>query len=138
MSTFSEIHSTLTKAVANSGIGLPIQYEGIKFDNQKTAYARATILPNQPAFVTLGSLGLDYHHGILQIDLFYPNNQGITDLVAKADLVNEYFYPTRALESTNLCVRIAMTALGPRLNVGGWIMQPLSIEYFCYANRIVP
>jgi hypothetical protein len=138
MSTFSEVHSTLTKAVANSGIGLPIQYEGIKFDSNKAAYARATILPNQPSFVTLGSRGLDYHHGILQIDLFYPNNGGITDLVAKADVVNQYFYPTRVLQSTNLCVRIGMCSLGPRLNIGGWIMQPLSIDYFCYADRIMP
>lgn len=135
MSTFSEIHSALQKAVANGLFGLPIQYEGIKLDHGNAPYIRATILPNTTEYATLGSCGSDKHTGILQLDLFYPNNKGVTAMIAKADTINDYFHSSREFPGTNLNVRIGITSIGPKLNEEGWIMQPISIDYYAYANR---
>ena len=138
MATFSEITSTIQKAVANGGFTYPIQYEGMALNHNNAPYLRLTVLPNVMRHATLGADGCDYHHGIIQIDIFYPLNKGITTMVQEADSIGSYFYSSRVFTSTNLNVRIDKTNIGPRLPKDGWIMQPVSIYYYSYATREIP
>ena len=54
-------------------------------------WCRVTIIPARPTVATMGLDGKDQVDGIMQVDLFYPKNQGTAAAHAKADEISEAF-----------------------------------------------
>jgi len=125
--SFSVIQSELQKMVVSWNL-LPVQFEGIKFNNTKTSYMRMTVIPNP---VVVGSLGFcNLHTGFMQIDLFYPDNKGVTEILSMADQVNLLVKNGDVLPDANL--KFGNISIERRINDSGWIQQPITCEYMCW------
>jgi len=135
MSTFLDIEAGLIKAVKTMPTGLRVQYEGIAFDTLNAAYLRMRIIPNRTEIATLGIGGCNLNTGILQIDVYYPNNAGTSAIVAKADEVYAYFYENRTFSLNTLNIRIERTSIEQKINSTGWIQIPITIEYSAQSVR---
>ena len=86
--TYEAIHAALEDH-ATTVAGLPtLQKENTK--NIAVAgrpFARTTLLPAESNAVSIGVTGITRLHGLLQVDLFYPADKGVTAANVMADAV---------------------------------------------------
>jgi len=134
----ADIYGGLITRYVAGNFGLTTYYPNK--DGNPTAgekHARVWFLPAQNDAASLGGSGYDRMSGILQIDLMYPTDNGIGDVLAKADEIAAYFQRGQDETYNTFTTRITGTRIdGPR-NEDGWLRTIISIGWYAHVARSV-
>lgn len=137
MSQFN-IESALRKAWRDGGFFTDTRtaYDNVAFEPQaNTPWSRVTVLPAQPEVTSLGGNGYDEHNGVLQIDLFYPLNQGTGAVHAKADDICALFKAGARFSYGGDTVVIRSSGRKNGRKDGGWFKVTVSVLYLAHTAR---
>jgi hypothetical protein len=134
--TLAAIKETLIDAYVDGDFDIETAWENRKFNPVNgTPWARVTIIPNQPEIVTLGATGEDEHTGVMQIDLFYPQDKGDGDILAMADSIREVFKGGARLVNEGQMVIINSCGRGAGRNENGWFRMIITINWWARTQR---
>lgn len=137
---YANIHTAVLSIWAlNSEFSLPTQYENTDYTPIKgTPWARLTIIPVDFRMATMGGIGSgaeDEHTGFLNIELFYPPDQGWGDALAKLDAIRAAHSPTIYGDVGNATIYITATRrTGGRVE-DGWYRVGLEVEFYARTTR---
>jgi hypothetical protein len=85
----------------------PLQTENTLYELQAfVAYSRFTLLPAEPVQETVGINGRDRHRGLVQVDLFFPKDEGTTAANQAVDALMAAFPRGTTLALTSHTVHI--------------------------------
>lgn len=109
---------------------LPIAYPNVTFTPPAAGYLRATPVPNIANQVTLGSSGKNRFEGLFQVDVFLPQNAGISTVLEKAGAVAAHFKRGTTLTRDGINVRITRPPeVRPHLQSPPYVQVPVMIRY---------
>ncbi|QIQ65286.1 hypothetical protein 19_00017 [Pseudomonas phage Epa19] len=132
----SNIRSALVQGYLAAGLAHPTAYENTKFDQPTdTPWCSVFILPNQPRVASLGIGGTDEHTGIMQVDVNYPTESGMQDILADVDAVADYFTAGRRLVYNAQEVIVRSCGRSPGRKVDGWYRISLTIDWYAQTPR---
>jgi len=135
----AEIYSALMTRVVAGNFGLTLFVPNKdKSPTAGTKHARVWFLPSQSDAGSLGGTGVDAQTGIMQIDLMYPTNAGIGDILDKADAIAKHFQRGHSQIYGSACVQITGTSVTSPRNEDGWMRAVVSIGWLCHIARSVP
>ena len=134
----ADIYGALVTRYLSGNFGITTFYPNK--DETPTAgqhHARIWFLPAENDAASLGGTGFDRQSGILQIDLMYPTNVGLGDMLGQADLIATHFQRGHSETYNSFTVRIDGTSVsGPR-NEDGWLRTIISIGWYAHEARSV-
>jgi len=137
MSLF-KIRSALATAFSSGGFDLPVNYDNAKKVDVKCdlPWCEFYFIPTQPVVSTLGDQGEDEHLGIVQINLNYPINEGMGNLLKKADDIRAVFKAGTSLTYQTQVVRITSCGISRAAQVvNGFYQSILTIEFRALTAR---
>jgi len=102
-----------------------------------TAHARVWFLPSENDAGSLGGNGVDVQTGILQVDLMYPTNIGIGDILDKADAIATHFQRGHSQVYDSQGVQFTGTNVTSPRNEDGWMRCIVSIGWMAHVARSV-
>lgn len=126
------------QGVLDSGLALPLAFENSPFDEKpedRSPWASAFILQNQPSVATMGHEGQDAHDGILQIDLNYPLLTGEAAVTAKADELSDFFKAGKRLAHLGIELTVASCGRSRGRDVDGWYRVSMTVSWFARVSR---
>jgi len=135
----ADIYAALMTRVESGAFNLAV-YDPNR-DKNPTAgreHARLWFMPSQSDAASLGGNGLEIQTGILQIDLMYPTNKGIGDILIKADAIALHFQRGQSQDYNSLCVSFTGTNVTEPRNEDGWMRCICSIGWYAHIARSVP
>lgn len=134
MSFFQDTHAALDTRLAALSGGTAIAYENTSYVPVRgTPYLRPTLLMAPSLLMDLDDLQMN--EGIYQIDLFYPLDDGMGTLLAKADQIYDHFKSTLKLTSNSVNVYIKQVSRLPNSeNTDAWLMASIEINFKVYSN----
>ena len=98
-------------------------------------YLRPTVLWGTSNIPNVGAADSEFYSGILQIDVFWPENQGLTLPTTKAKEIIEFFPKGLDLSAGQLKLKIQNKPyVSPALQEPGWIQVPVSIPWRAFAS----
>lgn len=134
---FSDIYSAIIKRYVDAGeFGLDTIYPNK--DRRPTGgreHARIWYMPNGVSAPGVGRQGYDEHQGLVQIDLAYPTNEGIGEMMEKADEIARHFQSGVRAEYNGQDVVVRGSEISPPINEDGWIKASVTIDYSAYVRR---
>ena len=134
---FETLNDLFNVAVLNGGFTIPVATENVAFDPKAgTPFIAMNLLPLPVIQSSLGVSGCDKLTGILQLSVNYPQDQGMTSLLAKVDEVNQVFKAGAVFVLSPLSVTIKATSTNRVRVAQGFATIDLSIEYFSYTDRL--
>lgn len=110
----------------------PVSVAGVKFNTNKTDFIRYTLLPAASENIFLGDDGSVRHIGIIQLDIFIPLGIGLNNVMTHLDNIENYFIQGMFSD----CVRIGITSIEPAYEDEGWYIQPVTINYMVYTDKV--
>ena len=114
--------------------GLPqLQNENTRITPGALNWCRASLLPAEPNALTVGPNGQNEHQGLLQLDLFYPQDSGTSTPNAMASAVMAAL-PRGYIAvngSTNVHVRMVHQQTAYQLE--RWYVVPVVVRWASYA-----
>ena len=134
----SSIESALRKAWRDGAFFSDAQtaYDNSAFEpTAGTPWSRVSVIPSQPEVTSLGGNGYDEHNGVLQVDLFYPLNQGTGQINAKADAARELFKAGARFTYGGETAVIRSSGRNKGRKDGGWFKVTLTVIYFAHVAR---
>lgn len=136
MTVEATIADGLLRALSNAPIGLfvPIVYPNMPFQPAGETYLRASYVPSATSSVDL--VQWDRHSGILQIDVMWPENRGVSGGLRLADEIAQYFKRgTRIVESGTVIQILRTPGVGGPIVDPPYQQIPVSVYYECF-NRL--
>lgn len=133
---FGDINAALVELYQSAQTGLRTYWPSVNYDppaNQP--HARAFFLTNQPIPSSVGTGGLDANTGILQINLMYPDGEGIGNAVAMADTISQTFVGGTITTHNAQQVHILSCGIRQPDNADGWLRLIVSINWVAYVAR---
>lgn len=110
---------------------LPIAYPNVPYSPTGDAYLRASHIPSTVDPLTLDRW--DRRSGILQVDVMWPENVGITGGLGVADEVAAHFARGTRLEENGATIQIIRTpTVGGPLHDPPYMQIPVSVFYECF------
>lgn len=85
---------------------MPVAYPNVAFTPSATGYLRATHVPNTANQVTLGASGKNRFEGLLQVDVFWPEDAGLVAPSERAGAVAAHFKRGTDITLDSITVRI--------------------------------
>lgn len=133
----ANVRSALTQAFVNGAFfsSSNVAWENKKFDPPANPWARFTYIPNQPEVATLGDEGQDELTGILQIDLNYPQDNGLKDVSDKYESIRTIFAPGNIFTHAGQWVRISSCGRSHGRIVDNYYRVTITIMFYAYINR---
>lgn len=110
---------------------LPIAYPNVPYSPTGAAYLRASHIPAnvEPAAITRW----DRRTGILQVDVMWPENNGITGGLQTADEVAAHFGRGTRFEENGVLIQINSTpVVAGAIHEPPYMQIPVSISYECF------
>lgn len=93
-------------------------------------YLRASHLPGEPNQITLGSTGQNRHVGVFQVDVMWPEGEGIVAPGRIADAIVAHFKRGTDMTSGAALVRVIKPpSRAPAISVPPRVQIPVSIRY---------
>jgi len=136
MADFKDIQGALIDHWVDSALGISTAYENSKFSPvEGTPWARLTILPSQPEIMTLGPSGEDEHLGILQIDLYYPTDEGNSPVLTMADSIRTAYKAGTSLSYNGQSVVILNCGRSGGELENGYFKIMLNVAYRARTTR---
>lgn len=134
MSYFKDIQIALDTRLAALTGGTPIAWESVTYTPVNgTAYIRPTLLLAPSSLLNLTDKQMQ--EGIYQIDLFYPSDGGMGDLLDKADAVYTHFKASTPLTSNSVDVHIKQIGRPAAARVeDGWLMSIIEVHFKTYVS----
>jgi len=135
--TFVDIRTALVQLIPNNSDFSVL----FNFENKATApasgnpYARAFMLPAQPSQVCLGVTGSDFHTGVFQISLFFPEDKGDVAILTKADEIATIYKSGLVTTFNGVDVTIESIGRNTGSNIDGWFQFDLSINWYSFIAR---
>ena len=117
---------------------LPIAWPNVNFTppDANTGYIRAQLFPATAEQTTLGTDGQNRHTGIFQVDVIWPENQGLTAPTEKAGAIADHFKRGTLLTTDSIALRIDQPPLVRGIIVdGGTIQIPIDVRYTVDASN---
>lgn len=109
---------------------MEIAWPNISFDPPTAGYLRATPVPNLASQVTLGDAGKNRFGGLFQVDVFWPQNDGIRPALERAGAVAAHFKRGTVLTRDGINVRITRPPeVRPHLQSPPYLQVPVMIRY---------
>lgn len=136
--SYANLSSALRQAYDNGGFGLDTEYQNKKTDFDKkpsSPWARVTIGGADPEASTMGSAGDDEHLSFMQIDLFYPKNEGVFNVFAKADEISAVFKAGASFIYGDDAVTIRNCGRDTGANVDLWYRVIITINWYAHVSR---
>lgn len=135
MATYVETHimEALFARLASLTLSptMPIAWPGTDLRPPSGGYLRASHLPNTTAQITLGTSGLNRHVGLFQIDVMWPESEGLTEPLERAGAVIAHFARGTTMTRGGVTVRVTSPpSLAPAQHDPPFMMVPVSIPYF--------
>lgn len=93
------------------------------------------LLPTLSEPVTLGENGEDNHEGLFQIDINYPLNSGLGEVLLMADRIAKDYVAGTTLTYNGSQVKIMGSSLSPGRVAGGFYKASLTIRYYARSIR---
>lgn len=111
---------------------LTVAWPNINFDTPASGgYLRPTFLPAQTFSFGLASGSSNQYRGIFQVDVFWPENDGLPNALEVADAVKDWFPKFSTFTRNGLLVKISEAPwLSGLLQEPKWIQVPVSVPYF--------
>lgn len=136
--SLANVEFALRKAFRDGGFFADANsaYDNAAFEpSAGTPWARITVIPTQPEVTSLGDTGYDEAVGVLQVDLFYPLNQGNGQALTKAEAIRSYFKAGKRFSygGQDVVSRSAGYRNGREQN--GWFRVMVEIQYIAHINR---
>lgn len=133
MSFFKDIQAALDTRLSLLSGGTPVAWENVEYTPVKgTAYLRPTLLSTPSHLMDLNSL--QNNEGIYQIDLFYPTNNGVGDLLTKADQIYDHFKTDLTLVSNSTTVHVKeISRATVSAREEAWFRASIELHYKCYS-----
>lgn len=130
-----DIKKAFEKKLATMTPALSTAYESVAFTPVAgTAYQRVQLVPRRTENPTFG----DDHYrdtGEFQIFLAYPTNKGTADIIARAELIKEFFKKGTTLTEGSTTVRILRTPqIAGTTTSGDRSVVPVIISYISDVN----
>lgn len=122
--------ATLPAQLGPAGETMRVAKPNRPFKPNGEAHFRASFLPARPAQATMGVTGYNWHTGVFQVSVYWPENLGLVDPLERAAAVAAHFKLGTDLEREGVFVRIDVPPyIGALLTEPGFIYLPVSIEY---------
>jgi hypothetical protein len=123
---------TLLDTNLKTVVGLPqLATENIRVTTTNAMpWCRSTLITSEPSPLTVGYDGMNQHKGIYQVDLFYPQDYGTTDVSAISKLVINAFPRGLTLTDGTTNIHVTMTWQLTAYTVQqAWYAVPVSIRW---------
>lgn len=123
------IRAALETALAGMSPALATAYENVPYTPVTgTAYQAVYLLPAQPDNIEMGPGYTE--RGILQVNLFYPKDQGPKDALARAALIRTTFAFANSFTSGDVTVNITATPeIAPARIEGDRYLVPVRVRW---------
>lgn len=141
MSAYENIKAALFAPIVTAEAdpdGLP----GVAWPNKRfkpvegDPYCKVTMMYGEPHQAELGSDGMNYLLGVLQVDCFWPaDGQGDGDADALAQKVVALFKRGTVFTSNGQAVTCDRAWPGPAFDEGDWYHVPVSVAWHAYATN---
>lgn len=140
MSGFYDITRTLTQALEDLSLGIPLAMENEEFEPPDAGvWGAVFMLPVPVETMGKGSTDPDENMGIMQISLFDSNSGGLSGaLLQLADLISTEFVHGKEFTFVAFgekVVYIQNTSHGPGRNEGGFFQIDVSVNWTSYVGR---
>jgi hypothetical protein len=130
MSTYTDINAALITQLQTVTTLPELVLENARANvNANTAWCRAWQLRAATEAATLGLTGQDRFTGLLQVDLFYPQGQGVATSLTVAEAVLAVFVKGTYLTSNGVTVRVLRSYLETAQNFQAFFQQPVVVEW---------
>lgn len=114
MINLNHISAALRSAYLAVGLGLPTAYPNRSFTPPPSEkWAKLSILWGDHRPSSMGTGGQNFTDGILQIDIFAPEHEGTTDLLAYAGQVVNHFKAGTSFTYSGQAVKVLRGELSP-------------------------
>lgn len=114
---------------------LPIAWPNVAFENPTTAgaFLRVNFLPNPAEAVTIPHDGWDRHSGIMQVDVMWPEGEGIAPAMQRAEAVAAHFPRGWQVRNDGVLVQIVRRGtIAPAIQDPPFVMVPVSIRFLSF------
>ncbi len=109
---------------------LSVAYPNVPFTPPEDGYLRVSHFPNLVQQITVGDTGINRYTGILQIDLFSPENEGIVGASEVAGEIAQHFKRGTFIDSDGAVVRvISPPIIATGLSSPPYLQTPISIRW---------
>lgn len=109
---------------------MPVAWEDVNFTPPSTGYVRATYHPNTVQQITLGDLGINRFIGLFQVDVFWPQGQGIIQPSQRVAAISAHFKRGTDIAGTGVTVRIIQPPQArPALESAPYVQIPVMIRW---------
>lgn len=130
MGAFADERRAIETRFSSNYTDTVIKWENLPFDQQTTAHVALKVLPAGASRPSIGTTK-PYHRytGIIQVDIFVPENTGTDDARGYADTIEAIFRDAQFSagdSGTITCGTPFYTTLGPK---NGWHMSAVTIPY---------
>ena len=128
--SYKIVRQLLEQRLASMAGVLATAWENVSYKPQVgVAYQRAFLLPGQTEQPTFGD-SFRREVGLLQVTLFYPENDGSGAAMAYAEQLRSHFARGTVLASGSVRVVVEATpSIGAANNDGGFYVLPVSVNY---------
>jgi len=128
--SYAIISQELEQRLDALGPALPTVWENTEYKpSNGTAYQRVSILPATTENPSVGT-GYQKEVGIFQVLLYYPENVGRKDVIAKAEAIKAQFPRGWSVTASNVRVLIDNSPyISTAFNSEGWYVMPVSIPF---------
>lgn len=113
---------------------IPTAWENVPFAQPSTEYQRVYLLPARTSNPTFGD-SLAMESGIFQISLYYPDGNGSSEAMERAEGLRNWFYRGLSLTNADITVRInSKPSISPGQYEPGFYVLIVSVPYFVYTQ----
>ncbi|MDH4581374.1 hypothetical protein E8F20_05725 [Pseudomonas sp. BN415] len=133
-----KINAALVAGLTSAALGIPTAGEGKNFTPPAVTapWAAWFNLPASTDVASNGSGGMDETVGVFQVDLNYPLNDGIGNILAAVQKLRDYFVAGRRLVYQGQCVKVERVTRNNLRPVNGW--QQINVSIYYSATTIRP
>lgn len=130
--SISTIHQVLNDHLQSMG-GLPaLQLENTRnVGKTGVPFCRATLITSRPSTLTVGTTGQDILRGLYQIDLFFPQDTGVSDVNALADQIIEHFPRGLMFSADGTALHVNTTYRETGRRVDAFYQAPVVVAWTC-------
>jgi Bacteriophage related domain of unknown function len=99
-----------------------------------TPYLRPTVLFGFSNIPGVADDDTAQYDGIFQVDIFWPENQGLTQPINKAKALEDYFAKGTDLSTDEVKIKIQNKPfISPAQQEPGWVQVPVSVPWRAFA-----
>ena len=137
-----KIEQALIQSYIGAGLAVPTIHENVTEPLDVTTakakqapWAELYFLSIQPSVATLGDSGTDAQDGLLQINLYFPLNQGRKATRGAIEMLCAYYKAGRSFSYQGQSVSTRSCGAGNGRNVDGWYQTIITITWKARTSR---